>query len=182
MTRVAITGLGAVTPLGVGASDAERPLGGGRVGDRGRPRTLPRVRADRPHEPPRSAARGPLHPARGGRGRRGDGRGGLGGGASVRHDPDRLCDRHRDRRDRDDRGAAHDPRRARGGGDVAAVRPADDGQRGRRRRRNPPRPARRVLRDGFSLCRRRAGDRRWNADGRARRRRRLRCRRRRGRA
>ena len=55
-----------------------------------------------------------------------------------------------------------------GGRDVAALRAADDAQRRRRRGRDAPRPARRVLRDRLGLRRRGAGDRRGDAAGRAR--------------
>ena len=68
--RVLITGVGAVTPLGVGARSAARRLGRRPVGHRGRRRRVPRVRPDRVHVDEGGAAQRSLRAARDRRERR----------------------------------------------------------------------------------------------------------------
>ena len=87
--RIVITGVGAVTPLGVGATTADRALGRRRVRDRRRRRPLRRVRADRLPLPQGGAALGPLHPARD-RGRRRGARRPPAGRRSCPYDAERI--------------------------------------------------------------------------------------------
>ena len=148
---VVITGLGAVTPLGVGArtlierwSAGESGIADGvaRCSDFEPTDLLSRRearRADRFTQLALVAADEALAQA--------------GWSEAPPYDGDRrrLRDRHRDRRDRDDRGPAHRDARARAGRDVAALRAADDAQRRRRRGRDAPRPQGRVLRHRLRL-------------------------------
>ena len=99
-------GVGAVTPLGVGAatpaSSAGAPASPGS-------RTASAAAASSTRRPPLEeggAPLRPLHAARDRRRRRGDRAGRLGRRAALRRRPDRLRDRHRDRRPRLARGAS----------------------------------------------------------------------------
>ena len=65
--------------------------------------------------------------------------------AALRPRPGRLRARHRHRRARHARGPARRAARRGAEGRLAAVGPADDGQRGRRRAVDAPRPARPVV-------------------------------------
>ena len=84
-------------------------------------------------------------------------------------DADRLHRRHRHRRDR--HADPQPPGAARAGREegLAALDPADDGQRGRRRGQHAPQAARPVVRAGLGLRRRRARDRRGDRADRVRR-------------
>ena len=164
--RVAITGIGAVTPARGRRADPCTSAGppaspGSRTASAAartssRPTTSPAARCAAPTVSPSSrwsaAARGDL-PGRAGRG-------------ALRPRRDRLRDRHRHRRALDDRVGAHHPARSRTARRLAALRAADDGQlRGRAPWRSsttfaasasapsrpaPPAPTRSAPRPGWS--------------------------------
>ena len=161
--EVVITGVGAVTPLGVGARTLHERWCAGRR-DRGRRGRAQRVRAHGRTSRQGGAPRRPLHAARARRGRRGAGRGRLGRG-ELPYDPDRIgciigtgiggigtLERQQRRPARP--GAEEGP---------AARRPADDEQRRARRAVDAPRPARPGLRHRLGLRGGRARDRRRRA-------------------
>ena len=112
--RVVITGVGAVTPLGRRRRDAARALGRRRVRDRGRPRPLRRVRADRLSCRRRrcgaatASPSSPWSPPT-----RRSTQAGWADGAALRAGAGRLRDRHRDRRPRLARAPARRAARAR---------------------------------------------------------------------
>ena len=154
-----ITGVGAVTPLGVGARDAPRALERRPLGHRGRARALRRVRGQGAPLGQGGAPLRPLHPARAHRRGRGARRRRLGRGHAGRPGPLRMRHRHRHRRHHHDRGAALDHAGARARQGLAARHPDPDGQRGQRRDGDEVRPARAVVRHRVGLRRRGARDR-----------------------
>ncbi len=141
--RVAITGVGAVTPLGVGADALHERWSAGECGiadGAARCRDFDADRAPRP--PRRRAARTASRSSRSSPPTRRSADAGWDDGAPLRRRADRLRHRHRHRRHRHARGPARRARASAGRAGLAARRPADDGQRRRRRRRDAPRPAR----------------------------------------
>ena len=181
---VVITGMGAVTPLGIGARTLYERWLARPERDRGRQGRRVGVRSHRPPLDQGGAPRRPLLAVRDRRGRRGAGRGRLGDERreAVRLRPHRLRDRHRHRRHRDARARQGAADRVGAEEGPAAVRAADDEQRRLRHAVAALRPARQLVRHGLGLLGRRARDRHLRPPDPGRRRRRGRHRRLRGRA
>ena len=180
MTDVVITGMGAVTPLGIGARACHERWTAGVCGVRDGEAPcaefeptdfLSRKEARRADRCTQLGDRR----LRGGAARRR-----LGRRAAVRPAPDRLHHRHRHRRDRDARAQPHAARARRRQGRLAARRAADDEQRSGGGAEHAPRPARARLRDRLGLRGRRPRDRLGGAGDPGRRRHRRRDRGRRG--
>ena len=177
MRRVAITGFGAVTPIGLDALSTWESAVAGRSGigfiesfdasefpgpDRRRGAWLRPLGAD-PGQG--GAADGPQRPAR--RRRRAGGLG-RGGHRGVRPGARRHSRRLRDRRHRDDRRAAAGLPRARRRPRLAVLHPVGARRHGERPDRDPARHHRPELRAGLRLRDRLDGDRRGRRDDRAR--------------
>ena len=157
---VAITGVGAVTPLGVGARTLHERWAAGRVRDRGRRRALRASstrtstcstkearRADRFTQLALAASDEALADA--------------GWDGELPYDPDRVgCVIGTGIGGITTLETQHDVLRERGPTRSRRWRPADDGQRRRRGGLDAPRPARAVLRHRLGLRRRRPRDRR----------------------
>ena len=176
--EVVVTGVGAVTPLGVGARTLHERW---RAGESGIEDGVGRCAEFDPTEhllQEGGAPRRPLHAVRARRRRRGARRGRL-GRRSCRTTPTASAASSAPASAASGRSSTTTRPLLEKGAErgLAARRPADDGQRRRRRRGDAPRAARPVLRDRLGLRRGRARDRRRAADDPGRRRRRRRRRR-----